>query len=358
MILSHVSSINDNWNVLDTLIVAGDSPITMYDCLKDYLVPGGTYYTNDSYNSFPPVNTWNYCNVAIGLLGYLVEAITDTAFEDYCQQYIFAPLQMNETSWFLANLDTSHIARPYMWTSSGYEPYPHQGIPLYPTGWLRTSSLQLASFLNAFMQKGKLENFRILDSTTVKLITTIHYPEIPIGGGYPDSSQGLIWYWENFGDRVVWGHSGGTFGAVTTMFYSEHEKTGVIVLANGNSFQTPYPWRGVSNITVALFDYATNIVTGNAKYIENELNLYALTQNYPNPFNSLTTIKFDLPKTSEVTLKIFNILGEEVATIVSENLSVGSYSYEWDASNLPSGVYLYRLEAEEFVEIKKMVLLR
>jgi hypothetical protein len=85
---------------------------------------------------------------------------------------------------------------------------------------------------------------------------------------------------------------------------------------------------------------------------------FALYQNYPNPFNPLTTIEFDLPKTSEVSLKIFNILGEEVAILVSENLTASSYSYEWDASNLPSGVYLYRLETDEFVETMKMILMK
>jgi photosystem II stability/assembly factor-like uncharacterized protein len=84
----------------------------------------------------------------------------------------------------------------------------------------------------------------------------------------------------------------------------------------------------------------------------------ALEQNYPNPFNPSTTIEFDLPKTSEVTLKIFNILGEEIATLVSDRLTAGNYSYEWDAGNMSSGVYLYRLEAGEYVETLKMVLMR
>jgi hypothetical protein len=59
-----------------------------------------------------------------------------------------------------------------------------------------------------------------------------------------------------------------------------------------------------------------------------------------------------------VTLKVFNILGEEVATLVSDRLSAGSYSYEWDASHLASGVYLYRLEADGFVQTRKMILMR
>ena len=85
---------------------------------------------------------------------------------------------------------------------------------------------------------------------------------------------------------------------------------------------------------------------------------YSLSQNYPNPFNPSTTIEFDLPKTTEVTLKVFNILGEEVATLVSSKLSTGSYSYNWDASNFASGVYLYRLQAGDYVETKKMILMR
>ncbi|MBN2365364.1 MAG: T9SS type A sorting domain-containing protein [Calditrichaeota bacterium] len=85
---------------------------------------------------------------------------------------------------------------------------------------------------------------------------------------------------------------------------------------------------------------------------------FVLKQNYPNPFNPNTTIEFDLPKTSKVSLKIFNIVGEEVATLVSDRLAAGSYSYNWDAANLASGVYLYRLQAGKYVQMRKMVLMR
>jgi CubicO group peptidase (beta-lactamase class C family) len=139
MILSHVSSINDDEDILEPLVVTGDSPITLYDCLKDYLVPGGAYYTDKSYGSHSPASTYNYSNAAIALLGYLVDAITDTSFDEYCVKHIFAPLGMHETSWSLANLDTNHIARPYKWTASGNTTLPHSSHPLYPAGRLRTS---------------------------------------------------------------------------------------------------------------------------------------------------------------------------------------------------------------------------
>jgi hypothetical protein len=92
--------------------------------------------------------------------------------------------------------------------------------------------------------------------------------------------------------------------------------------------------------------------------LEKLLAKYELKQNYPNPFNPTTTIEFVLPKVSDTTLKIFNILGEEVEKLVSDRLTAGSYSYEWDTCNLASGIYFYRLEAEGFVETKKMILMR
>ena len=85
---------------------------------------------------------------------------------------------------------------------------------------------------------------------------------------------------------------------------------------------------------------------------------FQLLVNYPNPFNPSTTVVFNLQKTCDVTLKIFNILGEKVTTLVSDRLSAGSYSIEWDASSQASGVYLYRLQASDYVETRKMVLMR
>ncbi len=85
---------------------------------------------------------------------------------------------------------------------------------------------------------------------------------------------------------------------------------------------------------------------------------FYLYDNYPNPFNPLTTIQFTLPKASHVKLTILDILGREVATLISENLLVGRHKYEWIPTNLASGVYIYRLEAGDYVLSKKMLLLK
>lgn len=85
---------------------------------------------------------------------------------------------------------------------------------------------------------------------------------------------------------------------------------------------------------------------------------WKLVQNYPNPFNPNTTIEFALPKASFVTLKIYNLLGNGVATVVAEKLPAGKHQRVWEAKGLASGVYLYRLEAGEFAQTKKLLLLR
>ena len=85
---------------------------------------------------------------------------------------------------------------------------------------------------------------------------------------------------------------------------------------------------------------------------------YYLSQNYPNPFNPNTVISFQLPAAGFVKLKVFDLLGREVANLVNENLSAGSYKYDFNASALPSGIYFYNLETENFSETKKMVLVK
>jgi hypothetical protein len=86
---------------------------------------------------------------------------------------------------------------------------------------------------------------------------------------------------------------------------------------------------------------------------------YSLSQNFPNPFNPTTSIEFSIPKAEFVILKIFNLLGQEVATLVADKLKPGNYTYTWDAFGFASGVYYYRLSTRAgFVQTKKLILLR
>ena len=102
---------------------------------------------------------------------------------------------------------------------------------------------------------------------------------------------------------------------------------------------------------------ATPVVIG----VEDEHSIpaeYTLSKNFPNPFNPRTTIKYAIPKSGEVSLIVYNLLGEEVTRLISENHQAGYHQVTWDASNMASGVYFYRLQAGDFVQTRKMVLLK
>jgi len=85
---------------------------------------------------------------------------------------------------------------------------------------------------------------------------------------------------------------------------------------------------------------------------------YVLHQNHPNPFNPSTKIKYSVPQSSNIVIKVFNILGKEIETLVNEEKPIGNYEIEFNTTQLPSGVYLYSLTAGNFVEIKKMILMK
>jgi len=114
-------------------------------------------------------------------------------------------------------------------------------------------------------------------------------------------------------------------------------------------------WFGEEIIIPIEVDQTTSI------YDENEINsfskVFALLQNFPNPFNPTTIIEFEIPKLSHVKLLIFDILGRRIKTLVDDEKTPGLYKVEFDASNLTSGVYFYRLQTSSFYETKKFMLL-
>ena len=101
-----------------------------------------------------------------------------------------------------------------------------------------------------------------------------------------------------------------------------------------------------------------NLITSVSR--ENNLipQAYSLKQNYPNPFNPTTNINFSIPQLENVSLVVYNLLGQVVSTLVNSELPAGNYTYAFDASKLPSGIYLYTLSAGNYKETQKMVLLK
>jgi CubicO group peptidase (beta-lactamase class C family) len=246
MLMTHTSSIHDQEWILGPLAQPGDPNIPLNVILHEYLVPGGTYYSTLNYSNAVPGTNYDYSNVGIALLGYLVETIEDSldSFPIHCQDSIFAPLDMDHTSWFLAGMDTNNIAVPYHWNGVTFVPYEHYGYPLYPSVQLRSSAKALAQHLTVIQQYGIVDTVRILDSTTVALILSPHFTV--------DSTHtmGLTWNYVAIGSRWVWSHTGSWLGASTVYGFCPDESSAVIVLTNGESYD------GKIAIGVAILDYA------------------------------------------------------------------------------------------------------
>ena len=292
MLLSHTSGINDNWSVMT--YYDGDSELELEYYLEQYLTPGGEFYgSNSSYTNSQPGTNFRYSNNGAALIGLLVEQISNQSFSEYCYNYIFEPLGMNNAFWFLSEIeDLDQVALPYNLsggngdncydigcgvyvsnnpcfcddacvyyndccsdyedvcgengTGSGgvtFSPYNHYGYSDWPSGQLRASSNDLAKFMAAFINGGEYNGNRILDEDTLELMRTIHYPQV-------ESSQGLIWYYKNSNGRTLFGHNGGDLGSLTEMFISFDENIGVVVLSNSSNYNA------VINIENALFSYA------------------------------------------------------------------------------------------------------
>jgi hypothetical protein len=132
-------------------------------------------------------------------------------------------------------------------------------------------------------------------------------------------------------------------------------------------------WNRAGNFTIMLFKNASKslasliytawvnagspLPTGILPITEN-VNGFKLHQNYPNPFNPSTKIKFDIPSSSNVKLSVFDITGRQVASLVNDRLSQGSYEYEFKAIELPSGTYIYRLQTDKYSDAKRMILIK
>lgn len=179
----------------------------------------------------------------------------------------------------------------------------------------------------------------------------IYISELDLGNigntGSPDDNQQLQLYKKIF--PILWKHPG--VKGITLWGYIEGriwQSTCFLVRSDG-SWRPALTW-----LAQYIKDNPTDIK-------ESALNLpsnYNLEQNYPNPFNSLTTISYDLPYPSKVSLKVYNVLGQEIATIFEGVQPAGNYKTTFDGKNLSSGIYFYRLIANDFVSTKKFILLK
>lgn len=144
-------------------------------------------------------------------------------------------------------------------------------------------------------------------------------------------------------------------GANWTSFSLPSTGAGCGVIYMDRSYALEMRTSGLSKMYVSYSNFLTDITVNTNSNIPNE---YSLSQNFPNPFNPVTKISFTLPASGFVTMKVYDQLGKEVATLVNGSRNAGNYSVDFDGSKLSSGVYFYRLQTEDFVSTKRMILVK
>jgi|SRR6516164_8139614 len=226
-LLRHRSSIRDNLEYLRPFwsVNKGDPVLPLHKFLNDYLSEGGKNYnpTKNYYNEKPD-SAYHYSNVGFALIGYLVERIAGMSFDTYCKENIFTPLQMDNTGWFLKDLDSNQVAMPYRYSDSlkQYVKCGYGGYPDYPAGELRTSAEQLANFLMAWTQNGKFNDKQVFNGDAIQLLT-------------PDDTRLGFYTWFLYGTdlgTILYDHNGGDNGVFTAMLFNPKNKKGVIILIN------------------------------------------------------------------------------------------------------------------------------
>jgi photosystem II stability/assembly factor-like uncharacterized protein len=138
------------------------------------------------------------------------------------------------------------------------------------------------------------------------------------------------------------------------------------VQGNGNSnSQKEYSYSDNNLVGGSKFQYRLKQIDNDGKFEYSEIvevevipTKFALYQNYPNPFNSRTTFRYSIPNETKIIIKVYDILGKEIESFVNEERPIGTYELNWNAANLPSGIYFYMLQAGSFVDTRKMILLK
>ena len=197
----------------------------------------------------------------------------------------------------------------------------------------------------------------VLGSNGLADYTWCNSDSLTAGDGYAVAS-----YVDQNGDSVTV-RRGNMTGSLGTFWYKRNSvmSTGYLApvcaiykVGTDKYAAFAYAGQGPNNV----YFNQENLVTGVKPVSGNIPVYYELLQNYPNPFNPSTTIRFSLPKSDFVSLKVYDVLGNEVVTLVSENLNANTYEVSWEANGLASGVYFYKLVSGDFVDVKKMILVK
>ena len=242
MLLTHTSSLKDNWDVLTplyTLPEGGDSPLELSNFVSDYFTEDGTYYNPDlNFHSIPPLSKFDYCNMGYVILGLLIEQISGQPFSAFMKEEIFKPLGMHNSYWFLREIPHTNIARPHEIFPSNKkiprepEMLNHYGYADFPDGQLRTTVSDYAQVIKLLINKGRINGEEFLKPSTVEEFIRIQYPKVA-------KHQAIAWNYNEFENFIYYllmprlpSHTGADPGVATVVSFDPEKRNGGIIFSN------------------------------------------------------------------------------------------------------------------------------
>lgn len=325
MLMTHTSSIVD-FNLYNYVTI-GDAPMTLSYFLENYLSSGGTFYSNSNFSTYTPGTHYTYSNFGSALNGFLAEALMDTLFKDYVKDSLLIPLQMENSAWFLDEIDTNDYAKGYQYQGNQYVAYPNYGHPAYPGMTLKSSSEELAHFNIMLMNGGLYLNNQILDETTVDTMCSVHFSAMLTKVGLGLYRRGLQCANE---DKTIWGHQGGgTNGYASEIQFCPDENIGVVYMSNSEDY--------AHGVLKRLFEYGALIVVPDTATNLGETSFTASWQVAPDAFEYYFDLAYDWQFVNYVE--------------GYENLNIGLDTAIDVIGLSPNTPYYYRITAHNGIEL-------
>jgi len=217
--------------------VSGDPNISLSQLVKELFTPGGKYYSAEYYSACEPGTKYSYSNFAFSLIGYLVEKIAKKDFSEYCKANIFQPLEMNNTGWFLRELDTTRVVFGYNFPTNDslitYNKVQHFGEPGYPAGNLRTTMQDFSNFIAVFINNGKYKDYQLLKPETVALMLSPQGVKTIPSRSFKVVDIGLTWLINEVEGAQLYSMNGFSGSIFTNAYFSHKEKLGIIYFFTG-----------------------------------------------------------------------------------------------------------------------------
>jgi CubicO group peptidase (beta-lactamase class C family) len=247
-LMTHSSCIIDNnWG---SYVVVGDPTIELGDFLADYLSVGGAYYNVSNFSSHiqGTIASYSYSNIGSALNGYVAEVISADSFNIFATENILNPLGMDNSVWFLDELNINNLAVGYDFNGNQYTPWAHYGVPFYPGMSLRSNTQELSQFMIMMLNRGLHNNNHILEPETVDSMCTLQLNFNYSGLGLRRIGIDCI-----TGEKIVWGHKGGgDFGYAGEIQLCRDENTAIVYLSNSSDY--------APDIVERMLEYAAMIV--------------------------------------------------------------------------------------------------